>query len=322
MNFSLDVLKIDPVREAEKVSEFVAAEVKNVYHRSGVVVGLSGGVDSAVMAAISVQAVGKENVVGLILPEDESNPISSQYAAKHAEALGIEFREINITPTVDSVGNYEWRNEYIKKLVPEYTPSCKYNISLPTDLLERDAFNFYILQVQLPDGTVKKKRLRPEAFRTITAFASIKIRARMLHLYWEAERRSLIVAGTTNKTEGVLGDFCKYGDGGTDIEALDYLYKAQIYQLADHLGVISEIIDRAPSPDTFSLPVSDLEFFFRIPFDKLDLLLYAWEHHISPAETAKVMDLTEEAVERAFRDFTTKNRATAHLRELPHVCRE
>jgi len=104
MAFDLDVLRIDPAREAQRVADFVADEVKKVYRRSGVVVGLSGGVDSAVMAAIAVLAVGKENVVGLLLPEDESNPISSQYAAKHAEAMGIEFREINITPTVDSVG--------------------------------------------------------------------------------------------------------------------------------------------------------------------------------------------------------------------------
>ncbi|MCP4706926.1 MAG: NAD(+) synthase, partial [candidate division Zixibacteria bacterium] len=156
-----------------------------------------------------------------------------------------------------------------------------------------------------------------DGFRTVTAFASIKIRARMMHLYWEAERRDLIVAGTTNRTEMILGDFCKYGDGGTDIEALSYLYKDQIYQIANHIGVIPEIIDRTPSPDTFSLPVSDQEFYFRIPFDKLDLLLFAWEHKIPSAKVATILDLQEDAVKRVFRDFTSKNNATAHLREMP-----
>jgi NAD+ synthase len=141
----------------------------------------------------------------------------------------------------------------------------------------------------------------------------------MIHLYWEAERRDLIVAGTTNRTELILGDFCKYGDGGTDTEALAHLYKDQIYHLADYLGVPIEIMDRTPSPDTFSLPVSDQEFYFRIPFDKLDLLLFAWEHNVSPAETANVLELSEEAVNRAFRDFTAKNRATVHLREMPQA---
>ncbi len=318
MDFSRDVLEINPEEETEKVVKFAVDQVKHVYHRKGIVIGMSGGVDSAVMTAIAVRAVGKENVLGLILPEMESNPVSAQYAAKHAEALGIVFREIDITPTVESVGGYSMRDELIKKLVPEYSPECKYNITLPTDLLERDAFNFYKLQVQLPDGTIRKKRLKIDEFRAITAFASIKIRARMIHLYWEAERGDMIVAGTTNKTEAILGDFCKYGDGGTDIEALAHLYKDQIYQLASYLDVIPEIIDRTPSPDTFSLPVSDQEFFFRIPFDKLDLLLYAWENQVPNAEAAGVIGLSEDAIERAFRDFTSKNRATAHLRELPH----
>ena len=141
----------------------------------------------------------------------------------------------------------------------------------------------------------------------------------MLHLYNEAERRSLVVAGTTNRTEYLLGDFCKYGDGGTDMEPFSYLYKNQIYQISDYLNVIPEIIDRQPSPDTFSLPVTDQEFFFRIPFDRLDHLLYAWEHEVPVDEVAKVLDLSEDAVNRSFKDFTSKYRATQHLREMAYT---
>ena len=318
MDFNMDVLKIDAAKETGKVADFVAEQVAKVYRRKGVVVGLSGGVDSAVMCAVAVKAVGPDKVVGLILPEKESNPKSRQYAADHAKSLGIEFRQIDITPTVDTVVPYNKRDEFIKKLVPSYSAGCKYNITLPTDLLDRDSFNFYVLQVELPDGTIEKKRLNLAEFRTITAFASIKIRARMIHLYAEAERRSLVVAGTTNRTELILGDFCRYGDGGTDIEALAHLYKNQIYQLADYLNVTAEIRDREPSPDTFSLPVSDQEFFFRIPFDKLDFLLYAWEHQVELERTAEVLDLSKEAVERAFKDFTAKNLTTKHLREMAY----
>jgi NAD+ synthase len=319
VSFSLDILKIDPEEELIKLSQFIVDHVKTIFRRKGVIVGLSGGIDSACMAAIAVHAVGKENVVGLILPEKESNPISSRYAEKHAQALGIEHREIDVSPTVDSVVRYDWRDTYIKNLVPEYKPGYKYNITLPTDLLERDSFSFYILQVAMPDGELKKKRLSMDEFRTITSFANIKIRSRMLHLYAEAEKRALVVAGTTNRTEYILGDFCKYGDGGTDIEPLSYLYKNQIYQIAAYLQVTPEIINRQPSPDTFSLPVSDQEFFFRIPFDKLDHLLYAWEHEVSPSETANVLGLSEDAVKRSFKDFTSKFKATAHLREMPYT---
>ncbi len=317
MKFGTDILRIDPAAQTVRLVEFLQEQVNSVYRRSGIVVGLSGGIDSAVMSELAVRAVGKGAVKGLILPEKESNPISSSYARVHAEKLGIGWKEIDITPTVDSVMPYALRDEFIRSLVPEYSPSCRYNITLPTDLLERDAFSFYVLQVALPDGTMKKKRLTFDAFRTITSFANIKIRARMIHLYNEAERGGLVVAGTTNRTEYLLGDFCKYGDGGTDIEPIAHLYKNQIYQLADYLGVTPEIINRAPSPDTFSLPVSDQEFFFRIPFDKLDHLLYGWEHDIAVPEVASALDLHEDAVKRAFADFSTKSRATAHLRHMP-----
>jgi len=319
MAFSADILKIDPRQELERLSEFVVNEVRFVYRRKGIVVGLSGGIDSACMAAIAVNAIGKDRVVGLVMPERESNPISSEFATRHAQALGIEHRTIDITSTVDSVVNYAKRDEFIQSLVPEYQPGYKYNIALPTDLLERAALTYYKLQVQLPDGQIKTQRLDLEGFRTITSFANIKIRSRMLHLYAEADRRSLVVAGTTNRTEFVLGDFCKYGDGGTDMEPLAHLYKNQIYQLSEYLNVIPEIIERQPSPDTFSLPVSDQEFFFRIPFDQLDHLLYGWEHDVPPSDVASAIGLPVEAVERAYQDFKSKNSATAHLREMAHT---
>ena len=317
MTFDLNVLRIDPAAELERLTRFITEQVTVVFRRKGIVVGLSGGIDSACTVALSVRALGKEKVVGLVLPDKESNPISSEFAIKHAQQLGIEYRQIDITPTVDSVASYARRDDYIQQLVPEYRPGCKYNITLPTDLLERDTYSLYSLQVQVPDGGLKKKRLSLEEFRAVTSFANIKIRSRMLHLYAEADRRSLVVAGTSNRTEFLLGDFCKYGDGGTDIEPIAHLYKNQVYQLTDYLNVIPEIVHRHPSPDTFSLPVTDQEFFFRIPFDKLDHLLYGWERQIPAAEVGSVLGLPEDAVKRAYRDFTAKNRATAHLRVMP-----
>jgi len=319
MTFNQDVLKIDVVEECDKVTQFLADHTRKTFRRRGVVVGISGGVDSAVMSAIAVRAMGKENVFAVIMPEKESNPISGEYAEAHARELGIETKRVDLTPAVDAVGSYQRRDEFIASLVPEYTPDCKYNIRLPTDLLERSALNFYTLCVELPDGTLKKKRLDPKAFRALTAFANIKIRSRMIQLYFEAEQRNMIVAGTTNRTEFLLGDFCKFGDGGTDLEPLSHLYKDQIYQLAEYLDVTLDIRRRTPSPDTFSLPVSDQEFFFRIPFDKLDHLLFAWEHDVPASDTASVTGLDEEAVKRAYADFSSKHRATQHLREPPYA---
>lgn len=319
MVFNRDILRINPEEELEKLSNFIVKQLNVVFRRKGVIVGLSGGIDSAMLAATSVHALGKERVFGLILPETESNPISSDYALKYARVLGIGHRQVDITSTINSVVQYKWRDEFMQKLIPEYKPGYKYNIALPTDLLERDSFSFYVLQVLMPDGETKRKRLNLEEFRTITSFANIKIRARMLHLYAEAERHNLLVVGTTNRTEYLLGDFCKYGDGGTDIEPITHLYKNQIYQLSGYLKVAPEIINRQPSPDTFSLPVTDQEFFFRISFDNLDHLLYAWEKKINEAEVAKALDLSEDAVKRAYKDFTSKYRATEHLRRGPYL---
>jgi NAD+ synthase len=122
MFFSRDVLKIDPAKQLEKLSMFIVEQLRVVFRRKGVIVGLSGGIDSACIAAVAVHAIGKDKVVGLVLPESESNPISSEYAVKHAQALGIEHRQINITATVDSVVQYTWRDEFMQKLVPEYKP--------------------------------------------------------------------------------------------------------------------------------------------------------------------------------------------------------
>ena len=138
-----------------------------------------------------------------------------------------------------------------------------------------------------------------------------------MHLYYYAEKMNYIVCGTTNKTEVIEGFFVKYGDGGVDIEPLSHLYKTQVYQLSEHLGVIREIIERAPSPDTWSFQVSDEEFYFRIPYEILDLLLFAWEYNIPTERVCEVMDLSEEQVKRAMRDFNAKYNATRHLRQLP-----
>jgi NAD+ synthase len=285
--------------------------------RDGIVIGLSGGIDSALSASICVKALGKEKVLGLILPEKESNPVSAEYATKHAEELGIDTETIDITPTLEAFGTYAKRDNAIKKVFPEYNDNYKSKITLPANLLERDAFNFFTLKIDDGKGNIKSARLDKKTLNGIVAATDSKQRTRMMHLYYYAEMKSYIVCGTTNKTETVEGFFVKYGDGGVDIEPIGHLYKTQVYQLAEYLGVISEIIERAPSPDTFSFQVSDEEFYFRIPYEILDLLLYAWEHNIPIEEVCKTMDLTEEQVKRAKRDFDAKYNATKHLRQLP-----
>jgi len=316
MDFHKDILKIDCQSEVERICSFIQQQVRAM-KRDGIVVGLSGGIDSALMAAICVKALGKDRVFGLILPEKESNPVSAEYATKHANQLGIETETIDITPTLAAFGTYQKRDEVIKKVFPEYNDQYKSKITLPADLLSRDAFNFFTLRIDDGKGNVKSARLDKKMLNGIVAATDSKQRTRMMHLYYYAELKNYIVCGTTNKTEVLEGFFVKYGDGGVDIEPISHLYKTQVYQLAEYLGVISEIIERAPSPDTWSFQVSDEEFYFRMPYATLDLLLYAWEYEIPLERVCETMNLTEEQVNRAIRDFNAKYNATKHLRQLP-----
>ncbi len=316
MKFHKDILKLDSKSEVERICEFIRQVLRDM-KREGIVIGLSGGIDSALCAALCVEAIGKDKVFGLILPEKESNPISAEYAAKHARKLGIETETVDITPTLEAFGTYRKRDDVIRGVFPEYDSESKSKITLPADLLSRDSFNFFTLKIEDSKGNVKSARLNKKSLNGIVAATDSKQRTRMMHLYYYAEKMNYIVCGTTNKTEVIEGFFVKYGDGGVDIEPLSHLYKAQVYQLSEHLGVIREIIERAPSPDTWSFQVSDEEFYFRIPYEILDLLLFAWEYNIPTEKVCEVMDLSEEQVKRAMRDFNAKYNATRHLRQLP-----
>jgi NAD+ synthase len=284
--------------------------------RDGAVIGLSGGIDSAVASDLCVRAVGSEKVFSLILPEKDSHTLSEQYARKHGQKLGIKTEVINITPTLEGFGTYEKRDQVIREIFPEYNSDYKLKITLPPDLLSRDAFNIFTLTIDDGRGNVKSTRLKMETFLGIVAATNTKQRTRMMHLYYRAEKMNYLVCGTTNKSENIQGFFVKYGDGGVDIEPLAHLYKTQVCQLAEYLGVIDEIIQRTPSPDTYSFHVSDEEFYFRIPYEKLDLLLCAWENKVPLEEVCKVMALEEDQVKRAFRDFAAKHHSTEHLRRL------
>lgn len=230
--------------------------------------------------------------------------------------LGIEHRTVEITPMLVAFGVYEMRDTVMKKYFPEYTGE-KFRLTLPQNLLDKDRISVYHLEMEVSPGNIESKRLSRDDYLEMMAANDIKQRVRMSQFYYEAERRAYIVCGTTNLPETAQGFYVKFGDGGVDIEPLTNLYKSQVFKLGEHLGVIEEIMKRTPSPDTYSLPVSDKDFYFCMPYDTVDMILYAMKNGIPKEAAAETLGLTMEQLSRAWRDLERKEEATKTLREPP-----
>lgn len=319
MSFGSHVLIIDPAAETERITSQLRSIVGRDLRRRGAVVGVSGGIDSSVVLALSARAFGPERVVAVMMPEEDSDPESEMLARLLGQRFGVEPLLENLTPVLSGFGCYVRRDEAIKRVFPEFDGQKGYKakIVLPQNLLDGDGFNVFSLTIITPDGEEKTKRLPLHEYLQIVAASNFKQRARMSMLYYHAELRNYAVIGTGNKNEHEQGFFVKYGDGGADVKPIAHLFKSQVYQLAEYLDVPEEIRSRQPTTDTYSAHQSQEEFFFRLPFKTMDLLWYAQEHDVPVAEVAQAMDLSEAQVERAFADFTRKRQTTEYLRMAP-----
>ena len=317
MPFDKDVLTIEADTMTEELVANLRRDVRQTLRRSGAVVGISGGVDSSVVLALCVRAFGPKRVVGLMMPEKDSSRDSLVLARKVANQFGIETVVEDMTGVLVGFGCYTRRDEAIQRVFPEYDPSYKAKITLPGSVLESDALNVFYLTIITPEGKERSKRLNLRDYLQIVAASNFKQRSRMAMLYYHAELRNYAVVGTPNKNEHDQGFFVKWGDGGYDVAPIRHLYKTQVFQLAEYLGVPQEICQATPTTDTYSAHSSQEEFFFRLPFEVMDLLWYALQHDVPVPEVALVMGLTEEQVQRAFADLTRKQRTTQYLRTLP-----
>ena len=319
MTFTLDVLKIDAEAEATRLIDAIRETVGVTLRRRGGVMGISGGIDSSVVLALTVKALGANRVTALLLPDQDSDTESDPLARQLASQFGVEPIRVDITPALAGFGAYDKRDEAIKRVFPEYDPTAGYTakLTLPQNMMDNKTLNVFYLVIVMPDGEEKSKRLSLPDYLQIVAATNFKQRTRMTTLYYHAELRNYAVVGTGNKNEHEQGFFVKYGDGGTDLQPILHLYKTQVYQLAEYLGIPDEIRKRTPTSDTYSAHQTQEEFFFRLPFEQMDLIWYALEHDIPAQEVADVMELPLEAVSHVYGDLTRRDKTTDYLRMPP-----
>ena len=308
------------IKEIEKtissIENFVKDEISKKFQKQGAVIGISGGIDSAVMAAICAKSIGSKQILGLIMPEKESDPTSQILAKRLAEKFQIETKIIDITSILESFEVYKIKEQIVKEKFPDFNGNCKYRIVVPPKFSSSIGIPF----LEILDNENKKHQFKISLseFLTLTAASSIKHRVRMTMLYYYAEKNNFCVMGTTNKSEFLQGYFVKYGDGGTDIEPLTNLYKSQIYQIGQFLEIPNEILDNEPSPDIWSFSTSDEEFFYSVPYHIVDLILYARENNMSNSEIQKISNLSLEQIENLIRFQNQKQVKSQHMREIPH----
>src|ERR1019366_8427653 len=283
-------LQIDAELETAKITASLAAYLAHSKRR-GVVVALSGGVDSSTVAALCVAALGKERVFGLHMPERESSSETIMLSRLLADSLGIDSTLEEISLILEGAGCYQRRDDAIRKVCPDYGPGYKSKIVLPS-VIDSDSFRLHSVVVMAPDGTQTKHRLTPESYLGIVAATNFKQRVRKMLEYYHADRLNYVVTGTPNRLEYDQGFFVKLGDGAADVKPIAHLYKTQVYAMARFLGLPEEVCSRPPTTDTYSLPQSQEEFYFSLPYNKMDLVMYGKDHSFSPDAIGPAVGLT------------------------------
>lgn len=310
--FSAEVLKIDTERETDRIVKWMRETLRNDLKRRGIVLGLSGGIDSSVTAALAVRALGKERVFGLEMPELHSSHETPELSSCLIKHLGIDSQRIDITSILQAIGFYESYDNAIREVIPQYGKGWKSKIVI-SSIFDHQGFSLNSIVVEAPDGRLIKERLPLKPYLEIVAATNCKQRTRKLLEYHHADRHHFAVAGTPNRLEYDQGFFVKLGDGAADIKPIAHLYKSQVYQMAEYLGVPAEISKRPPTTDTYSLPQGQDEFYFSLPYQLMDICLYAKNHQVSATVAAAACGLSTEQVQRVFEDIDTKRATTRYL---------
>lgn len=303
-----DLPALDAKAEVARITGFLRRAVSRGLNRRGVVVGISGGIDSAVCAALATAALGPERVLGLLMPERECGDGGTRRARDLCRRLGLDPVVEDITEPLAALGCYRRRDDAVRRLFPGFGEGWKLKIAVAGGLLDQDRITWFDLIVESPDGARRRARMPAEVYRQVVAATNMKQRTRKQIEYYHADRLNYAVLGTPNRLEYELGFFVRGGDGLADLKPIAHLYKTQVYELAALLDVPEEIRRQPPSTDTYSLDQTQEEFYFALPYNRMDVLLHAYTARLPAHAVGRSLGLTETQVQRVYKDIEAKRR--------------
>jgi len=315
--YKKEVLNFDRDKAVEKICDAVRNFMRSKLHRRGLVVAVSGGIDSSVSAALAVRAFGAGKVFALLLPEVDSAAETQSRGEELVEHLGIEYITHDIASTLTAIGCYQWRDSAIKAVFPDYDGSWKNKIIISGGAVGQ--INHFELVVQDPNGEIHQSRLNIKEYLQIVAATNYKQRIRKTIEYFHADRLNYAVIGTPNRLEYDQGFFVKNGDGSADVKPIAHLYKTQVYALARHLGLPEQICDTTPTTDTYSLPQGQDEFYFALPYQQMDKALWAHNIGATSEQLASMLNVSPEQAVYVYRDIEQKRKTTAYLHAKPYL---
>jgi NAD+ synthase len=308
------ILGFDKDAAVEKIASSLRVFARKARKR-GVVIALSGGIDSSVTSALCVRAFGKGKVFGVLLPEYDSSSESLRLGKIVAEHHGIDYLVQPIGPTLEAIGCYRWRDDAIRAAVPEYQSGWRHKLVISGG--SQGLVNHFKIVVEKPDGTQLTETLGLKEYLTIVSATSYKQRIRKTVEYFHGDRLNYAVVGTPNRLEYDQGFFVKNGDGSADVKPIAHLYKTQVYALARHLGLPDEVCNTIPTTDTYSLAQGQDEFYFALPYRQMDVAIWAVVNGKTPQELAGYLAIDLARAEHIYADIRAKRSTTAPLHWKP-----
>lgn len=312
---SFDLLKLDLEAEVARIAERLREITSKVLRKRGLVVGISGGIDSSACLGLAVRALGADRVFALVMPERDSADDSAARAIELAEHLRVRYLQQDIAPALEAIGCYRWRDEAIRRALPQYESTWGMKIVISGGSQGR--INHFKLVARSPEGDAFEVRLNLQDYLQIVAATNFKQRVRKTLEYFHADRLNYAVVGTPNRLEYDQGFFVKNGDGSADVKPIAHLYKSQVYAIAAGLGLPERICAATPTTDTYSLPQGQDEFYFALPYQEMDLALYALNNGYSAETLAAALKVSVEQAQFIYQDIRAKRRATEYLHRKP-----